>query len=200
MSKQMPVVPAMSKRDLERHADALLERFFPSFRTSGLPVPIHEMFEYHLREHYGVEPGVTDDLGFGEEGVTRPAEPGGRPEVLLKTDVYLDLLEGKPRARFTCAHETTHVTLHLPHIQTQLVRGTAPVLRRQHEMRPFENPEWQANYAAGALLMPTKAVLAVVNDLGALPSAVATTFNVSPQAAEVRLRYLRKAGLITETP
>ena len=81
-------------------------------------------------------------------------------------------------------------------------RGT-PVLFRRDQIRPYENPEWQADTFGAAILMPASGVERVLAGLrsASLDSktlAVASAFLVSRQAAEVRIKKLAERGQISK--
>jgi hypothetical protein len=193
----IPLVPPLSRADIEQMAEAAVQQSHPECVSSPRPVPIEEFFEFDLPIRYGVDSGISTDLPTGAEGIAFPRGSRGRPEVLLAEYVFDEMHAYDGRARFTGAHESAHGVLHVRFIRTALVGGRAPALQRRQETKPFRDPEWQANVFAAAFLMPTQAVLAAVESIGADPRAIAKAFAVSIRAAETRLEYMRRGGLIT---
>lgn len=64
----------------------------------------------------------------------------------IKESVYLEALNGIGRSRFTLTHELSHYLL--LYVMKFEVNDTID------EVKPYEDPEWQANYLAGELLAP----------------------------------------------
>lgn len=136
-------------------------------------------------------------------------DPPGKPEVRIARALYEDS-KGVHRCRFTLAHEYIHVHVHNPLYQ----KGA--IVRRQEQhctgdetlaLRPrVDWMEWQASYAAGALLMPisrlklvAEACLGKINVAPVpvespratdLKQRVSEAFFVSAEAARVRLTQL----------
>ena len=97
-------------------------------------------------------------------------------------DIVLPVFTGANRDRFTIAHELGHYLMHTPKSQAYaLRRDSTPV-------------EWEANWFASGLMMPTKKFKEASerNDDTAWLSAV---FGVSRQAAQVRLSIFRELGV-----
>ena len=94
--------------------------------------------------------------------------------IYVRESVYILATEGHPRARFTLAHELGHYFLHRD--QHALTRYTRTISKEI-----FRDSEWQANYFAGSLLVPTYAIEGMEID------AICQNFGVSRQAAEVRI-------------
>lgn len=174
-----------------------------------VPVPNGALLK--LIERDARDLNVYADLsseGDGVEGVTY-FEPPQKPRVSIARELFVDSRRVN-RLRYTLAHEYGHVRIHAP-----LYARAGSAKREDHkcrgdEIEPIERRvdwmEWQANYAAGALLMPVSRVkLAVEACLGkggilpvdaASPKAtdlkqrVSEAFTVSQEAAAVRLSLL----------
>jgi Zn-dependent peptidase ImmA (M78 family) len=78
----------------------------------------------------------------GKHGETFPSKHIMR----IREDVYLGATQNKGRDRFTIAHEVAHLILH-EDSSISLCR-----LAPKEKLRPFEDPEWQADAFAGELL------------------------------------------------
>jgi Zn-dependent peptidase ImmA (M78 family) len=93
---------------------------------------------------------------------------------------------GQLRDRFTVAHELGHFLLHYMwrrHHGAQI--GPMMALRKGSD-----RIEWEANWFAGAFLMPSAEFAAEFRNTGGRFGAVASKFDVSVSAAEVRARQL----------
>ena len=86
---------------------------------------------------------APEDMPF-KEGETIP----GQNKIRIREDVYNAACDGNGRARFTVAHEIGHFLLHTPN-SISLCR-----MEEDTKLRPFEDPEWQANTFASELLAP----------------------------------------------
>jgi hypothetical protein len=70
-----------------------------------------------------------------------------RKMLYLREDVYARAVRNVPRDRFTVAHEVGHALMHV---------GSLNMVDASCEVPKYRNPEWQANWFAGALLMPAR--------------------------------------------
>jgi hypothetical protein len=186
MSQFVPVVAPMSRADIERDATLVIARFRPDLLRKPGSFPVLKLFDA-LRDQYDLDPGV-EELSDGVEGMTFP---DGR--VLLSEETYRGAHDGQGRPRFTVLHECYHGVKHREQIRRALIDTGELVVYRRQSIRPFLDPEWQANAFAGALLMPEEMVrlLASKEHRLLLPDAMAEEFGVSNKAAEVRLSVLR---------
>lgn len=66
----------------------------------------------------------------------------------VKLSVYNEALNNIGRSRFTLAHELSHYLL--------LYVLKFDVEETEVDVKPYEDPEWQANYLAGELLAPSQ--------------------------------------------
>ena len=99
-----------------------------------------------------------------------------QPVITLAAGTYAELNRGNPRARMTAAHELGHLLMH-----TQ-----QPVYHYRTRAKDRRvDPEWQATYFAGALLMPAEAIRKMRT-----VSHVMKVFGVSRGAALRRARVL----------
>lgn len=91
----------------------------------------------------------------------------------------------KNRQRFSMAHEYAHYQLHREQI------GTTPegerILFRNAERNPIE---YQANRVASEILMPEQEFAELVRSANGDIRAIATIFDVSPEAVRVRASQL----------
>jgi hypothetical protein len=136
-------------------------------------------------------------------------DPPRKPTVRIARSLFEDPRQ-LHRIRFTLCHEYGHVRIHAP-----LYQRSGAAMREDHECkdvdvepsrRTVDWMEWQAGYAAGALLMPLSRVSSVVQAcVGAdqtlplspddptatnLKQRVSEAFLVSQEASAVRLSQL----------
>lgn len=79
-------------------------------------------------------------------GQTAPCDHNNVVKIFIREDVYEDACEGNLRARFTLAHEIGHALLH---------NNEQMAFNRTESKFPiYCSSEWQANTAAGILLIP----------------------------------------------
>ena len=97
----------------------------------------------------------------------------------IRQDVYERAIQGVPRDIFTIAHEIGHAILHDDIEEIALARN-------DEEIKPFENPEWQANTFAGELIAPSDSVI------GLKIEEIANIYNCSLQVAEIQLNNCYK--------
>jgi hypothetical protein len=195
MAKPVPMVRPRTIAEIEAIAQQILERHSPRTLVGERAFPILDYIDGPLFEEYGVDYDVQD-LGPSVEGKLEGHT------LVLNTCVYQGMLRNQSRDRFTGAHETGHAVLHAGQlaVMNDSARGQ-PTLYRQGEIKPFLNPEWQANTFAAAILMPLPGVRMVLStvarrDLMSVATMIAARFQVSEQAAEIRVRKLVERGAV----
>ena len=177
---------------------------------------MHQEF-WHL-SHNGVYLGMTvfndtDRLPIYDPKTKRAEYISVRANTML-IDTSLSEDGNINRYRFTVAHEAGHSCLHTdyslrncPDAAAARSEGEPALIRCRVENFAFRKPlgewtdadwlEWQANHFASSLLMPRSMVFRLVNrdndkrdEIWAAASIcrVANVFEVSRQAAEIRLR------------
>ncbi len=186
MSRFVPKVKPLSQEAIERGAKTIIDQFYPHLIDRPGRFPVLEFFD-RLKDDFSLDPGVAE-LSAGVEGMTYP---DGR--VLVSERTYRGADIGIGRDRFTVMHECIHGILHSEQIRDALIDGKLPLYRRA-ELRPFEDPEWQANTFAAALLMPRDAVVHLASKVA--PGRISVhvvrdVFQVSATAAEIRLDKLK---------
>jgi hypothetical protein len=192
---EVPRMPPMSGAEAERWAEQIVRRFRPDLLERPGEFPSHEFYEYHLVEEYGLNTGVAE-LPFGVEGITYP-----NGKVRIATHVYEALCDGDVgRAKLTPVHESIHGIVHLRMLRSlgcHLIEGDGlqGVLHRREDLKVYEDPEWQANRIAGAVLMPRQAMRTLIRECGADVQAVVGRFGVSRAAADLRLKQLANMGM-----
>jgi len=126
------------------------------------------------------------------------------PGVLGSTDgeakvVYIaDAIPNEGRQRFTVAHEIGHIKMHVTTLVAWVKQPT--LFDRPQGPHQDDRMEWQANYFASALLMPRQLLVqhfgeAARSGQAIDPTDVADLFDVSRQAASIRLEELSMTHL-----
>lgn len=100
--------------------------------------------------------------------------------IRIREDVYLRAVEGSGRDRLTIAHEIGHLLMHDEDC-VALCR-----LAPDEKLKPFEDPEWQANAFGGELLASSYLIK------GMTVRQIQEKFGVSADAANVQLKTLSK--------
>lgn len=95
--------------------------------------------------------------------------------------IFLPLSSSRVRDNFTIAHELGHFFLHTERKGDEILRFT----RRGSNRR-----EWEANWFAAELLMPEREFKKAAAELGCDEVELASRFDVSVAAANVRLSAL----------
>lgn len=214
LSGRFPKRPHYDVDELDR-ACADLIRELQLTRSPGYPVTTDDLAV--LIEQRAEDLDLYADLteeGADVEAVT-DFVPGERPRVRINHKLSEDPRRAH-RLRTTLAHELGHVVFHnfiWWFDQGTLDAATAAALSPRCHRRRLPSAgstdwmEWQANYAAGALLMPIEAIAEFwpaesavwVRSYAARRRISHTqhTFDVSAQAASVRLLQL---GRLTRRP
>ncbi len=195
MAKPVPLVRGRSTAEIEAIATRILQRHSPDTLVGKASFPVLKYIDGPLFDEYGVEFDVQD-LGSSIEGKLEGHT------LILNTHVYEGLLQNRNRPRFTGAHEAGHAVLHAGQlaVMNDSARGQ-PTLYRKDEIKPYLNPEWQANVFASAILMPLPGIEAILRRMTSRSLMLATPmvssqFCVPEQAAELRLKKLMGKGQI----
>jgi len=164
MNKSTKASP-MSRVDIRRITNALKTQFnIPTDK----PFPIVRFLEYVLTG-LGLEYEVVSDEEM--RGVYAEAIPE-KGLLRISESTYNGACDGIPRDRFTIAHEIGHLLLHTP--------DKVIFARASNEIKPYENPEWQANTFAGELLVHTDSIK------GLSVEDVANKYEVSFTVADIQ--------------
>lgn len=183
----VPVVKGLSTVQIENEATQFLKLLAPECLETPRPTPILEIFENKMET---LDFKVV--IGKNVRGL------GGLTDVTnrfieLPNATYKRLEKDDAQARFTVAHEMGHAQLHAK----ELAFGSFPfrnqvTFARRSRIRAFEDPEWQANTFAAAILMPMKS-LRVLQDQGQLnANELMKVFRVSWPAANRRILKFRE--------
>lgn len=163
-----------------------LEKAQPEVLTGNNPLDTEKLLERDLSQYTDYQLDLVHELPDGVEAQTCPQSK----RVIFTLDTFSSLVQGNKRARFTAAHEVAHVLLH----GEQLQNGSVQMNRAQEKIPIYQQPEWQANTGAGALLMPSEALKLLLQTVPRqdLVTKMTKVFEVSRKAAEVRLEQIKK--------
>jgi hypothetical protein len=207
---RFPARPHYEIEELEEECERIIESFLLSrYGQYAIPVPTDALVA--LLERDAAKVNLYCDLsGEGEEvhGLTE-FYPGSKPDVSIARELSFQYWR-EHRKRSTLPHEYGHVHWHAwlydrycdRRESHKCLRGEMVAANGQIDWM-----EWQAGYISGALLMPRSRmqlhVAAVSSERGVegrldgesiegqvLIQRTRELFNVSPEAAAVRLRQL----------
>jgi len=187
-------VDYLPKPRIEAAAMQLLGQYGQKFdEITAPPVPIDEIIECHL--------DLTFDFGdlvqkFGSEDVLGASWLDDK-RVMIDESLDPDAHpEKEGRYRFTVAHEIGHWILHVPKIlaekrQLSLFgdKDDGPSIVCRANQGKKDKAEWQADFFAGHLLMPTEFVRSAWQ---------AFTGNTAPENVADEIQELREAYLMKE--
>lgn len=187
----LPIKP-MSFQAIEQEALFFLCDYQPKTLNHIQPTNMIQILEHDIYDHCGVRLELVDTLPRSVE-----AQTVFQTKRIQMTELgYEKLCTGSPRDRFTTAHEIGHCILHLPeisNIQLLAARGSS------YKIRPFEEPERQANYFAAALLMPLPTLCETYRRLSIVGYSqddiftfLAKSFKVSLQVVKIRIDIISK--------
>jgi Zn-dependent peptidase ImmA (M78 family) len=165
--------PARSRQDIENLAFAVREivgmqqvAFFPILRFAETVLPQivpNLVFDVQAADFMGDRMGAVDPLSGA---------------FFVRIDCYEGAFANNPRDRFTIAHEVGHALMHVG-----TLNRTSD--RQADKLPAYLDPEWQANFFAGALLMSQHLVVACTS-----LEEIMHKFGVSRECAAVRAKVL----------
>jgi Zn-dependent peptidase ImmA (M78 family) len=214
--------PHFKPEELDRECESIITGFLKQLH-GDVRYPIDTEDLKNLIERDAEDLDVYADLsvyGADVEGVTE-FHPGSKPAVKIASILTEDARR-ENRLRTTLTHEYGHVHFHSylweveqpPDLLRQQPNRDKIICKRDAMIDAAQTDwmEWQAGYVCGAILMPKTAVLALCRSFAerhglygavslqtphgaALIASVMSTFQVSDEAARVRLL---KLGFMTQ--
>lgn len=191
----IPVEP-LSSAAIELLSLEYLVSYYPQNVKSPSELDVEHMLSVSLFSSHGYKLEIEDDFQNPKiEGQTIIAER----VIRLPQKCYDGILLGDGRARFTGCHEVSHVLLHSEQLEI-LQRNPARLMPK--ELKTYEDPDWQAEHSAGALLMPLTTAFPTYRRLLSQQLTVTEIaiefcdiFGVSVSAATARIRKFRQPSL-----
>ncbi|KYG66803.1 hypothetical protein AZI86_07130 [Bdellovibrio bacteriovorus] len=189
-------VDPRSKATLEASALETLEEFNRGLLKRPQPLDIEKLVEFYMPQSFGWHLDPQETLHPGVEGYCDP-----KTKTLVIPEITLESLSSDGRSRFTVAHEFAHVKEHREQMKERMLEydeNSERLYRRSRsEIVVYRDPEWQANFLGGALLMPEVHVIEMLHAArgpsSRLAQRMAMIFNVSLQAATVRMNAVWKS-------
>jgi Zn-dependent peptidase ImmA (M78 family) len=192
MSKAI-VVPGRSKVEIDQTAMSILSKFQISAIKKPEPVDIEYLFEIIIPEHYGIVTGYCDLSKLGND-VLGYTNAQSKMSYVDKSLSDSDDKITRRLFRSTIAHEIKHCVKHVQILN--LFKSICKdkddeglYRREKSKIKPYEDPEWQAWFFAGALLMPNHHVL-TLNKRGCSTEEMADIFDVNPAFMRSRIKRL----------
>ena len=194
---KVPVVPGLSRNEIEAKAVSLLRECDPEGLNGKCPVDVEAIFEIYIPERFGIQTGYAD-LSFLGDGVLGYTNAARKVSYVDKTLIDSDHPPTRRRCRSTVGHESGHCLYHvsiLNFFRSSSFKDEGYRLYRaeRSEVKAYENPEWQAWEFARACLMPRQLILKYCKK-GYSQADMAERFDVNPIFLEVRLNTLKIKG------
>jgi len=220
MTGRFAMRPHYQPAELDRACEAVIKHFFLATHGEiPAPIPTDQLTRLIERDVSDFDPGADlSEYGSDVEGVTQ-FKPGRKPRVRIASELAYDERR-ENRYRTTLTHEYGHVHFHGYLFQMEPstgdlfgasggVQGGEQICKRDSILDARSNDwmEWQAGYACGAFLMPISLLRSTIGafqqgrgifgpvtqgsaDATALIERIRTTFQVSADAARIRLLKL----------
>ena len=187
-------VKAMSKAAIRSRALEVLQRLSPESLERPRSVPILRIIEEDLELEFGYRFGIRQSH-WAIEGGARPREHPDGAGISLSQDRFDLLVRDNVSARFMAAHELGHIFLHIDQLLVEW-RDEIPVFVGQvmsANVKPYRNPEWQANAFASQLLVPEPCLQMALNKFGPDERRLADLFKVPADTIDFRISSRRAA-------
>ena len=186
-------VEGLRKEQIENLLSQYLEKYYPKHLIKPQKLDVEHLLTIGLYKSNGFKIEIVKSLEDNVEGDTMPF----KKTIRFPKKIYNGLIKGNPRDRFTGCHEAVHAILH----EKQITENIEEILKLSFvkEKPIFKNPEWQANYGAGVLLMPKQTLIPFVEKMKKLGKSekdiikkISKTYGVSDQAASTRYSKLNE--------
>lgn len=192
---KVPVVTGLTAVEIDKKAEELVERLYPSAWAGNMPVPVDHFFEIVIPNQFGIRTMYTNLQQFGivAEGYTNAQQKLSLVDQGIADDFSAT---GRRRLRSTAGHEGGHCILHVPLAtwQQSLQLAGKGMMRERSTLRAYEDPEWQAWRFCLAFCMPSHLTRAMVEKVGTGYQgmlAMADYFDMNMSFIKARLRSLR---------
>lgn len=192
----VPIVPPLSKVNIEQKAENFLCRYLPEIWTVRMPVPVDNIFENIIPDLTGIKVTYTNLSGFGitnAEGYTNARQKISMVDSALSDDFSIT---GRRRFRSTVGHEIGHCILHvgLDKWQQSLLINGQGMKRERSDLKAYQDPEWQAWKFCQALCMPeklTRKIFMQYNESEDIVEFLSDWFDMSYSFVRTRLKALK---------
>ncbi len=191
MANNVPIVPAKSWLDIAASARSIINDVKPGLLKAPDAFPLIDFIEFRLRDVLNFN-FYVEDLPYGVEAQT---DPDNRI-IVFSPATYEALFKDDGRARFTAAHEIGHAKEHAGYLQSIISHGHKVQKYNRGDIKPYFDPEAQANVFAASLLMPSEALWLLKKQCDGknmiMIEEMMRIFKVSKSAASNRWKNLLK--------
>lgn len=152
-------LPRLSSKNIERRAELLLRHFNADYFESIQPTPLNEIVSF-LESSYDIKFVFDGILGFNQFNHRILGAFNPKKRIILVDGA---LKKDEAKFNFTLAHELGHLALHrnlkITYSESNIKPIDEPVIDNYSHHHKLETDqdwmEWQANYYASCLLMPS---------------------------------------------
>jgi hypothetical protein len=145
------VVKPLGKKDIDNKMMAYLNAFAPYHLLNPGVLNVEMLVDVLLLKSHGFCVDITDNIANNAEAETLPLED----KILMRSQVHDGICNRDPHDLYTGCHEAAHVILHVNQIKNWGPEDFLNAVSLSRKKLPvYYSSEWQAYYAAGALLMP----------------------------------------------
>lgn len=194
MSQPVMKANPIKWKKIAQTTEMILKDFCPEALNKLMPLDIEKMFEIYIPKRFQIETAY-EELSFGVHGYT---DPNNLKSVVASELVDSDDLATIRFGRSTIGHEIGHAVLHakqfkLKNSEMKFLHDDShskPLLYRQEDIKPFENPESQAWEFCKCLFLPGNLCYQAIES-GMQVQDIADRVNLNPKFVSVRLKKLK---------
>ncbi len=188
------IVAPRSKVAIDHRVKEYLSSIIPIHLTAPSILNVEELLDVHIPRTHGFKVELCENIGPDIEGITLPLEK----KMKFTTREFERIVLHVPRSLFTGAHEAYHVIDHAAQMRSWDADDWINSIALHRKKMPiYYDPEWQANYGAGALLMPKNTLEPFISILVKRKATsediyyeITKAYGVSSDAARVRVSAL----------
>jgi len=195
--------------EAEEDAEAILTEFQPAALQSPIEVNIEKIFEYEIEDYMKREFGLSFEVGYRDLSYLGIGVKGHTDATNGYCFIDAKLSDSKSSSpdhryfRSTLGHEIYHCIKHVPQFGgfiSSYRSATGSLYRMKTDTPIFKNPDIQADTFSGALLMPRRTLIPLLNR-GVGVNNLANIYNVNPAFVRSRLRCntIKKTEAVSQT-
>jgi len=189
-------VPGLSCIDIEIKVENFIKKYFIENYESPQEVDLITTFESGYLEKITNFSEDIQDLPNSIEALI----DFNNKQIVLSDSTHENLINNIPRAKFTLAHEIGHSILHNNYMNGIIEDGGTIKYLNRGNIPSYKDSEWQANYFAGAFLMPYIHMERLIIGNKSLKE-ISNIFGTSSQATKIRydnvLKIINSGKLLT---
>lgn len=184
---KVPEVPGRSWASIDTIAKQMILHVYPELMKNSSPFPVLNFIEFNMRNVIGYTMAV-EELPIYTEAQTDFISK----EIIFSEETYDGLCRDEARARFTAMHEVGHAVLHSDFFDDMVSNNRKTKRLSRESIKPFMDPECQANVFAASILMPTNHVVKIIHESDNPVEEIIERFAVSREAASNRVKGIGK--------